>query len=84
MKLDRHTASQIKNPDVAMAILNSVTTMAEALGVPVTAVGLENAAQVTRAQTAGCAMGQGFHFSPPLPAAELAALLNKGNAQPAT
>jgi EAL domain-containing protein (putative c-di-GMP-specific phosphodiesterase class I) len=83
MKFDRHTAGQVENPDVASAILRSVTTMASALGVPVTAVGLEDAALVEQARVAGCALGQGFHLCPPVPAAGIADLLRTRAATPA-
>jgi EAL domain-containing protein (putative c-di-GMP-specific phosphodiesterase class I) len=51
--------------------------------VPVTAVGLEDAALVEQARVAGCALGQGFHLCPPVPAAGIADLLRTRAATPA-
>ncbi len=54
------------------AIVGAVTTLAHGLGLDVTAEGLETAGQVAWARAAGCERGQGYYFSRPLPADELA------------
>ena len=56
----------------------AVTALAQALGMTVTAEGLETAEQVAGAQAAGCDRGQGYYFARPLPAEAATALWAAG------
>jgi EAL domain-containing protein (putative c-di-GMP-specific phosphodiesterase class I) len=56
-------------------IVRSIVSLAHSLGLRVTAEGIEDADQLTALTALGCEYGQGFHFSRPLPAAEVEALL---------
>jgi EAL domain-containing protein (putative c-di-GMP-specific phosphodiesterase class I) len=60
------------------AIVRAVTALAQALGMAVTAEGLETAEQVAGAQAAGCDRGQGYFFARPLPAEAATALWAAG------
>ena len=61
-----------------LAIVRSVAGLAHGLGLEVTAEGLETAEQVAWACAAGCDWGQGYHFTPPRPPAEIEALWATG------
>ena len=60
------------------AIVEVVLGVARALGLEVTAEGVETAAQLARLRALGCAMAQGYLFARPQPAAGLAELLESG------
>ena len=57
------------------AITEAIIAMANCLGLKVTAVGVETAGQLEFLRRKGCSEAAGRYFSPPLPAADLAALL---------
>ncbi len=63
-----------QNPDYAK-ITDAVISMTRSLDLAVTAVGVENAAQLEFLRAHGCTEVAGFYLSPPLPADEIARLL---------
>jgi len=60
------------------AIVRTVIGFAKALGLLVSAEGIENRDQYNTLQALGCDLGQGDYFSPPLPAVEIETLLRGG------
>ena len=56
------------------AIVQAVIALGHALGMHVTAEGVERAAQVERLRALGCDSAQGHYFSVPVPVEELASL----------
>jgi diguanylate cyclase (GGDEF)-like protein len=77
IKIDR---SFISAPDAAAeheAIVHAIAALGISLGVPTTAEGVENAAQLVRVCEDGCTSVQGYYFSKPVPAAGVAGLLEK-------
>ncbi len=67
IKVDR---SFISGPDINVksnAIIWAVAELGSKLGMEIVAEGIETAEQVARVQAAGCTMGQGYHFSRPVP-----------------
>jgi diguanylate cyclase (GGDEF)-like protein/PAS domain S-box-containing protein len=52
-------------------IVSSLVAMAHALGLSVTAEGVEEIIQVDRLRHLGCDLAQGYYFAEPMPAAEL-------------
>jgi hypothetical protein len=54
---------------------NSSRACAKALGLNVTAEGIENDEQRARLTKLGCELGQGYHFAKPLPSDEVAEFL---------
>ena len=75
LKIDKFFISDIAhNPDDA-AIVSSIIAMAQRLGLVVVAEGVEAREQADTLKRLGCDIGQGFYFSKPLQAEEMAAFL---------
>jgi diguanylate cyclase (GGDEF)-like protein/PAS domain S-box-containing protein len=75
VKLDRSFVTPIDEHGEGSAIARAVINMAHALGISVTAEGVETEAQLRGLRALGCDRAQGFLFSPPLPADDFAVLL---------
>ena len=74
LKVDRSFVRDI--PDVGDApLVRAMVAMAHSLGLSVVAEGIETERQRTYLTDLGCAHGQGYLFSRPVPAAGIAALL---------
>ncbi|MFW6075468.1 MAG: EAL domain-containing protein, partial [Chloroflexota bacterium] len=58
-----------------LSIVRAVTSLAHALGMAVTAEGIETREHLTRVRAAGCDYGQGFLFSEPLEPNDVEAML---------
>jgi diguanylate cyclase (GGDEF)-like protein len=71
------------NPDDA-AIALAIISMAHSMKMTVIAEGVESRAQMVYLRRHRCDEIQGFHFSRPLPAAEMAAMLAANHALPST
>jgi EAL domain-containing protein (putative c-di-GMP-specific phosphodiesterase class I) len=77
LKIDRTFIKNLTGNagDVALAV--SVIALARSMNLGVIAAGVETEEQVRRLKAEGCHRGQGFLFSLPLPAAQLAGLLDR-------
>ncbi|MFG0228148.1 EAL domain-containing protein [Achromobacter sp. 413638] len=71
LKLDRSFVQGLESDDAARALTSAVIRIGESLSLPVVAEGIENEEQRRFLIEQGCAAGQGFLFSPPLPANDL-------------
>ncbi|MGE6918133.1 sensor domain-containing protein [Achromobacter kerstersii] len=71
LKLDRSFVQGLESDDAARALTSAVIRIGESLSLPVVAEGVENEEQRRFLIEQGCAAGQGFLFSPPLPANDL-------------
>jgi len=60
-----------------LAIVQSMTALAHALGKRVTAEGVETSDQVEQIRAIGCVWVQGYDFARPLPPRELVLLLDQ-------
>jgi EAL domain-containing protein (putative c-di-GMP-specific phosphodiesterase class I) len=67
--------SGLGQDDRYLAIVRTVTSLAHALDMAVTAEGIETAEQLSRLRQAGCDKGQGYYFFRPLKAEAMGALL---------
>jgi diguanylate cyclase (GGDEF)-like protein/PAS domain S-box-containing protein len=75
LKIDR---AFFRSGERNRVIVRAVTDLARGLGLEVTAEGLETPEQVAWACDVGCDWGQGFYFSRPVPAEEIAVLWELG------
>jgi diguanylate cyclase (GGDEF)-like protein len=82
LKIDGSLVQRLESDAGAAAVVRAVCASARALGIAVTAEGIESAEQATRARALGCRRGQGFYFSEPVPAELLAARLAGAAAPP--
>ncbi len=75
IKLDRSFVRDIDRSDTDVALVRATVAMADSLGIPVVAEGIETAGQLEALRAQGCREGQGFLFARPLVAAEITRLL---------
>ncbi len=66
LKIDRSFVKDLPGDKNAVAIINSVLSLAESLALTVVAEGVETAGQAALLTELGCHELQGFHFSKPL------------------
>ncbi|HEV2528750.1 MAG TPA: EAL domain-containing protein [Thermomicrobiales bacterium] len=74
LKLDRSFAAFLSQED-NQVVIGAVTTMAHALGLEVTAEGIERPEHLRVARAAGCDWGQGYLLARPMPAGEMTGVL---------
>jgi Amt family ammonium transporter len=84
LKIDRSFIDGLSRSREDTAIVTATLAFARALGLAVTAEGVETADQLQRLRSLGCPQGQGFLFSRPVPAAAMAALLQDSPRSPST
>ena len=77
IKIDRAFISGLLDGGQNEAIVRAVLAMAHSLGMRVTAEGVETQEQARALQAMGCDLAQGYFYSRPIPAAELAAFLSR-------
>jgi diguanylate cyclase (GGDEF)-like protein len=73
LKIDRSFIAEMGADARIAAIVRSTVELARALGLEAVAEGVEDADALARLAAMGCDWAQGYHFSRPLPPAELAA-----------
>ncbi|MCP1470557.1 diguanylate cyclase (GGDEF)-like protein [Sphingobium sp. OAS761] len=77
LKIDRSFIVDLLAHDGATAIIRAITTLADALGIETTAEGVENSDQLDILRAEGCGQIQGYLFSKPIPAGDVAGLLQR-------
>jgi EAL domain-containing protein (putative c-di-GMP-specific phosphodiesterase class I) len=77
LKIDRSFVEGLGHGREKSAIVRATTALARALGLTVTAEGIENATQLRRLLALQCDLGQGYYFAPPLEPEAMTALLAK-------
>ncbi|WBH15746.1 putative bifunctional diguanylate cyclase/phosphodiesterase [Sphingomonas radiodurans] len=77
IKIDRSFIIDLLKSDGATAIIKSITTLAEALGMETTAEGVENADQLDILREQGCSHIQGYYFSRPVVEEEVIRMLGR-------
>ncbi|HST03557.1 MAG TPA: EAL domain-containing protein [Chloroflexia bacterium] len=75
IKLDRSFISGLGNNRQDTAVVYAAVSFAKALHLTITAEGIESNSQVEQLRALGCELGQGYLFSKPLPAWEMAEYL---------
>jgi diguanylate cyclase (GGDEF)-like protein len=77
IKIDRSFTSRLGEADDAAAIIHAVVRLGHAMGLSVSADGVETREQRAFLESAGCNELQGFLFSKAVPAASLVALMRR-------
>jgi EAL domain-containing protein (putative c-di-GMP-specific phosphodiesterase class I) len=80
IKIDRSFVQHLGHAVDSAAIISAVLTLGHAMGLTVTAEGVETAEQHEFLEAAGCNAMQGFLFSRPLPAEDIDRLLESSEA----
>jgi diguanylate cyclase (GGDEF)-like protein/PAS domain S-box-containing protein len=75
LKIDRAFVDTMIDRPESETIVRSIVSLAHSLGLRVTAEGIEDTDQLNALTALGCEYGQGYHFSRPLPAEDIAAML---------
>ncbi len=75
IKIDRSFVSELAEKSDCMAIVRAVASLGASLGMVTTAEGVETVDQLRQVREQGCTEVQGYLFSQPRPASELADLL---------
>lgn len=75
LKIDRSFVQGIETDSVAREIAGTIIALARCLKLEVLAEGIETAEQLQFLQQHHCNTGQGYYFSRPVPAADIAALV---------
>jgi diguanylate cyclase (GGDEF)-like protein/PAS domain S-box-containing protein len=75
IKIDRSFVRELPASLDCMTITRGIVELANGLGMATTAEGVETPEQLYVLRTYGCTQGQGYLFSRPIPAPEIAALL---------
>jgi diguanylate cyclase (GGDEF)-like protein len=81
LKIDRSYISGLGSDAGDTAIVHATIAFARALGLNITAEGIQNTQQLAELKELGCELGQGYHFAKPLPKDEVAQLLSTGSLQ---
>jgi diguanylate cyclase (GGDEF)-like protein len=76
IKIDRSFVTNIQGNKESLAITRAVTTLANALSVPVCVEGIESEGALEAVVALGCEVGQGWYFGKPMPAEQARDLLN--------
>ncbi len=77
LKIDRSFISRMETNMESLQIVRTIVVLARSLGMEVIAEGAENADEIARLRSLGCNYCQGNYYSPPLPAEQLEAFLEK-------
>ncbi len=84
LKIDRSFIAGIPADGHNLALIGSILTMAQSLGLTVIAEGVETVAQRTVLEREGCPQAQGYLFGRPAPAADCARLLSAARLEPSS
>jgi len=85
IKIDKHFVHELRStPNSALAVLRSVVALSKSLGIATLAEGIESKRQLARVRAEGCSEAQGFYVGRPVAADDVAALVARQNAEPAS
>lgn len=75
LKIDQSFVRDLDKGEADKAMVNAMVRMAQAMGLRITAEGVETEAQLEFLRALGCDEAQGYYFSRPKPAAEIEGFL---------
>ncbi len=78
LKIDRSFVERLSNGGDS-ALVSTILRLGQTMNMETVAEGIERPHEMLLLRRQGCTTGQGYHFSPPIPAGQLAALLNDQN-----
>jgi EAL domain-containing protein (putative c-di-GMP-specific phosphodiesterase class I) len=78
LKIDRAFVTPLDHDEQAGTIVRAVTALGHALGIEVTAEGIETAGHWARLRALGCDYEQGYYFARPVPSETMSRLLVTG------
>jgi diguanylate cyclase (GGDEF)-like protein len=76
IKIDKSFVGGIESSARSGAIVEALIGVASRLGLRIVAEGIENEGQAKRLATMGCRLGQGYHYSRPMPAEAVPAFVS--------
>ena len=79
LKIDRAFVGKMSHHAEDAAIVRAIVMLAKTLNLRITSEGIETVEQLAQLRALECDQGQGYHFSRPLPADQLQALLAAGS-----
>lgn len=82
MKIDRTFVSEVMTCSTSRDLVCAVAAMGNTLGLQVIAEGIETIDQLRILQEINCELGQGYLFSPPMHASDMARLLERDHVYP--
>jgi len=77
LKIDRSFVMSMAGSEEATSLVNAILGLSKALGLPVTAEGIEDEALIEQLYEGGCSEGQGFRFSEAVPQQEAIRMLGQ-------
>jgi EAL domain-containing protein (putative c-di-GMP-specific phosphodiesterase class I) len=83
LKIDMSFVRNLRANSKEEAVIRAIVLLGSSLGKEVIAEGIETAEQMSLLRDLGCAVGQGYHLSRPLPAKGIDKLLLGRRAEPA-
>lgn len=75
LKIDRSFITSMGNSEHDDSLVKAIINMAKSLGLETVGEGVENQETLEKLMTLGCDLGQGYHWSKPLPENDISALL---------
>ena len=76
IKVDRSFVAECERDPKRLKIIKAILNLGKGLGIHTTAEGIETAEQLALMKGMGCENGQGYLFSPAMPASGLAQFIN--------
>ncbi|MDD3327963.1 MAG: EAL domain-containing protein [Zoogloea sp.] len=76
LKIDRSFVSELHHNEADIKLIRAIISIARDLSLQTVAEGVESEVQLEILQELGCNLGQGYHFSRPVPAARMGELLH--------
>ncbi len=77
LKIDRSFIAALRRGHEVPVLVRSIVKLGQTLRMEVLAEGIEREEQLVRLRELGCRLGQGFYFSPPVPASGAAGILSQ-------
>jgi EAL domain-containing protein (putative c-di-GMP-specific phosphodiesterase class I) len=71
LKIDRSFVTRVAGGPEESALARAIVKLAHSLDLTTVAEGIEDEDQLRSLRAMGCAFGQGYYFSPPLPVPEM-------------